>query len=112
MGLIQKTIIKFRFHSACVCMMDLNEPSLIKSDEAIGTTNMVIDRKMAYFKYLPSRLVNNSNFSAKFRDMSLKTPNLHSKRQGFASRRDFSKSHEKTECFLSLFLQTLFSILT
>lgn len=74
--------------------MDKNESSLMKSDEAIGTTSFSNDRKAAYFKYLPARLVYNSNLGTKFRDMSLKTPNLHSKRQGFAKRREFSKSHE------------------
>lgn len=69
-----------------------NESNLIKVDET--RTSTFNEQKTANFKNLPARLANSSNLNNKFREMNLKAHNLHSKRQGFANRRDFSKSHE------------------
>lgn len=74
--------------------MYTNEFNLINVDETVDVPSTFNNRKTAYFKCLPARLAKNSNSNSKFRDMNLKTYNLNSKRQGFANRRDFSKSHE------------------
>ncbi|CAF0758415.1 unnamed protein product [Brachionus calyciflorus] len=58
------------------------------------SSNLKLTTQSGYLKYFSAKIVNNANLSTRFRDMNFKNSNLLRKRQGFACRREFSKSHE------------------